>query len=393
MSKEKVKYVFEKSPSQKISVTSTLSIKVVNTLDVFKEFYKIPFKVYSEEENWVPPFWSEFSDFFKTHQLFWSHARCQLYIAYRDDEPVGRIAAIIDDSLSGRKKTTIGFFGFFECINEYSIARELIDTAKNWLKDQGMKEMHGPVDGRVDVGSGFVIKGYHTLPYLIGHYSKPYYIDFMETYEMRKEKDLISYHIDLSKDIPMNVKESAKRCEEQGISFRKFNRFRFHREMKWWIPMLLDVFSHHWGYTSSSEEEVKERFGIKQLRWIVDPNLFLIAEHKNQEIGFRWSLPDYNQIFKEMNGTLGLPGVIKILFTRRKKITRGRFIIMGIKEKYQGMGVGTFLNYHTLVEMKKRGYESAEYGWVDENNIASCKAGEKIGGEIYKIYRVYKTKL
>lgn len=393
MSNKKEKYVFENTPSQKSSVTSTLSIKTVNTMGVFKSFYKMPFTIYSEQEPWVSPFWSEMRDFFKKNQLFWSHTECQLFIAYRNDEPVGRIAAIIDHSLAENEKTTIGFFGFFECIDDFTVAKELMDIAKKWLKKQGMKEMHGPVDGRVDVGSGFVFRGFDSLPYLLGHYSKPYYIDFMEQYSMEKEKDLVSYHIDLTKEIPSKVKESAKRCEQQGISVRKFNRFRYNKEMKWWIPMLLNIFSHHWGYTSSSEEEVKERFGIKQLRWIVNPNLFLIAEHERHPIGFRWSLPDYNQIFKEMNGKLGLIGMIKVLLTRQKKITRGRFIIMGIMKQYQGMGIGTFLNYHTLVEMKRQGYECAEYGWIDENNIASCKAGEKIGGEVYKIYRVYKTKL
>jgi predicted GNAT family acetyltransferase len=63
---------------------------------------------------------------------------------------------------------------------------------------------------------------------------------------------------------------------------------------------------------------------------------------------------------------------------------------MGIKKKYRGQGIGTCMNYHTLLEMKKRGYVSAEYGWIDENNIASCRAGEKIDGKPYKIYRVYK---
>ena len=390
MNREIIEYVFQQAPFQNIPVNSTLSIRVVNTMESFKQFYEMPFKIYSEKENWVAPFWSEVRDFFKTSQLFWSHAECQLFIAVRNNEPVGRIAATIDHSLAGGKKTTIGFFGFFECINDYTVAKGLLDTAKNWLKEKGMAEMHGPIDGRVDVGSGFVIKGFKTLPYLLGHYSKDYYVNFMEQYAMKKERDLVSYHIDLTKEIPLKVKESVKRCEQQGITIRKFNRFRYSRELKWWIAMLMEEFADHYGYTSSSESEVKERFGIKQLRWIVDPHLFLIAEYEHQPIGFRWSLPDYNQVFKDMNGTLGTTGMLKVLLTRRKKITRGRFIIMGIKKKYRGMGIGTCMNYYTLLEMKKRGYKSAEYGWIDEKNIASRKAGEKIGGELYKIYRVYK---
>jgi len=103
-------------------------------------------------------------------------------------------------------------------------------------------------------------------------------------------------------------------------------------------------------------------------------------------------LDDYNQIFKNLNGKLGVIGSLKVLLNRRK-INRGRFIIMGIKKKYRGRGIGTCMNYHTLVEMKKRGYVTAEYGWIVEDNIASCKAGEKIGGKLYKKYRVYEKKI
>lgn len=390
MRREKIRYVFQQAPTQSMKLPSDVTIQVVNAMELFQQFHKMPFLIYNENENWVPPFWTEMRDFFSKNKLFWTHAECILFIAFRNKEPVGRIAAIIDHSLASESKTTIGFFGFFECINDYVVAEGLLDTAKNWLKEKGMKQMHGPVNGRVDVGSGFVIKGFDTLPFLLGYYSKKYYIDFMEKYSMKKEKDLVSYYIDLTNEIPSKVEESVKRCESQGIKIRKFNRFRYRKEMKWWISMLMEEFADHWGYTSASEKEVKERFGIKQLRWIVDPNLFLIAEHENQPIGFRWSLPDYNQLFKDMNGTLGLSGMINVLLNRKKKITRGRFIIMGIKKKYRGMGIGTYMNYHTLLEMKKRGFEGAEYGWIDENNIASCKAGEKIGGELYKIYRVYK---
>jgi hypothetical protein len=215
----------------------------------------------------------------------------------------------------------------------------------------------------------------------------------MNEYGMKKEKDLISYHVDLTKDIPSKVQESVRHCKLQGITIRKFNRLQYNKEMKWWISMLMQEFADHWGYTSISEKEVKERFGLKQLRWIVDPKLFFIAEHQNQPIGFRWSLPDYNLLFKDMNGKMGISGILKTFFNRKKKITRGRFIIMGIKKNYRGMAIGTYMNYHTLLEMKKRGYRSAEYGWIDETNIASRKAGEKMGGTLYKIYRVYKISI
>jgi hypothetical protein len=249
--------------------------------------------------------------------------------------------------------------------------------------------MLGPINGRVDIGCGFVIKGFDSIPYLIGHYSHSYYNDFVEKFNMKKSLDLLSYKIDLRNPIPKDLKEKAKKCEKKGIKIRIFNRLKFKKEMDWWLDMFMKVFEDHWGYTNVPYDEVKNRFGIKELRWIVDPKLFLVAEKNGKPIGFRWTLPDYNVLFKKLNGKLGIKGLIYVLINRRK-IHRGRFIVMGLKKKYRGMNIGTCLNYYNLIEMKKRGYESAEYGWIEEKNIASIKAGEKIGGKLYKIYRVYE---
>jgi len=392
MSENKGKYIFNSTKPETIKVSSDVKISVVTTINDFRVFFKVSWTVYQNNKYWVPAFWGETKDFFKSKELFWKHSKTKLFIAYKNNKPVGRIASFIDEYFFDQDNKKIGFFGFFECIDDYKIASALFNEAEKWLKSKDITQMQGPINGRADVGSGFVIKGFDHLPYLIGHYSQPYYIDFAEKYSLKKSKDLVSYHVNLSKSIPSKIKETAKRCEESGIKIRPFNRFKFKSEMDWWLKMFMEEFSDHWGYTDVSLDEVKTRFGIKQLRWILDTGLFLVAEIDNKPIGFRWTLPDYNQVFKKLDGKLGLIGSIKVLFTRHK-INRGRFIVMGIKKKYRGKGIGTCMNYHNLVEMKKRGYVSAEYGWIDENNIASRKAGENIGGTHYKTYRVYEKDL
>ena len=392
MATNKGKYVFNSEKSESIQISDDVKISTVTTIDNFKIFFDVAKKIYEKNEYWISPFWSEIKGFFKSKELYWTHSETKLFVAYKKDKAVGRIATFIDDSYVAAEKKKVGFFGFFECINDYKIASALFGVAEKWLKSKAMQYMHGPINGRADVGSGFVIEGFNHLPYLLGHYSHPYYVDFVEKYGLRKSKDLVSYEIDLTKPIPPKVKETAERCEAGGIKIRPFNRFKFKSEMDWWLKMFMEEFSDHWGYTDIGLNEVKSRFGIKQLRWILDPGLFLVAEDNGKPIGFRWSFPGYNQIFKDLNGKLGVIGSLKVLLNRHK-INRGRFIVMGIKKEYRGRGIGTCMNYHNLVEMKKRGYKTAEYGWIVEDNIASCKAGEKIGGKLYKKYRVYEKKI
>lgn len=389
----KKKYIFEKLNSDSIFISTDKKITTVNNIKLFEDFYKVSWNVYKNNKYWVPPFWNELKNFFSINDLFWSHGNCKLFVAYKNNIPVGRIAGFIDNEYNKINNINAGFFGFFECVNDSEIAIGLLNEVKKWIKSFNMKKLIGPINGRVDIGVGFLIKGYNFVPYLMENYSLNYYNNFVNDFGMKKLKDLVSYDIDLNKKISkIEINKSMEKCNKIGIKIRKYNRYRHKKEMSWWIELLMSEFRDHWGYTSISNEEVKSRFGIKQLRWIVDPPLFLVAEKNNKPIGFRWSLPDYNILFKSFNGKLG-PYNFLYTILNKNKINRGRFIIMGIKKEYRGKGIGTCMNHHTIIEMKKRGYLNAEYGWIDEENIASRRAGEKIGGKLNKIYRVYEKNI
>ena len=389
----KNKYIFENNKSKSIKISSNKKIMVVNNIKLFEDFFKVGLNIYKNNKYWVQPFWKEMKTFFYKKDLFWTHGDCKLFIAYKNNIPVGRIAAIVDYSFIRTSNKNAGFFGFFECINDSEIALKLLSEAQKWIVGKKLNLLIGPINGRVDVGVGFLVKGFRSIPYLLGNYSQEYYNNFVEEFGMKKLKDLVSYNIELNNKISeKDIMNCTQKCEKMGIKIRKFNRFKYKKEMEWWIDLFMNEFHDHWGYTSIPYEEVKSRFGIKQLRWIVDPKLFLVAEKDNKPIGFRWSLPDYNLFFKKFGGKLGALELLYLMFNK-SKINRGRFIIMGIKKEFRGKGIGTCLNYHSVSEMNKRGYLNSEYGWIDEDNIASRKAGEKIGGQLSKIYRVYEKNI
>ena len=386
------KYIFESATPETIPVSSDSVIKRVTTVNCFKDFHRVPWLVYKNDKYWVPPLWEEMKDFFKRRNLFWGHADTQLFVAYKNKTPVGRVAAIIDYKYVESVKDNVGFFGFFECINDSNIATALLEAAETWLSSKQISTMLGPVNGRVDMGCGLLYQGFNETPYIYDTYSPKYYIDFVENHGMKKNRDLVSYFFNPEQPIPEKVKETAERCIDNGVKIRCFNRLRANKELKWWIKLMMETFSSHWGYVEVSEKEVRTRFGVKQIRWIVDPCLFLVAEKDDQPVAFKWSLPDYNQIFKTLNGRLGVTGALKFLI-KKHTINRVKFNFVGVKKEYRGQGIGTCMNYYTLIELKKRGCKSVEIGWIDENNIPERKATEKIGAKLYKIYRVYEKKL
>lgn len=386
------KYIFETDKNEIKKVSQKLTIKTVNNVKKFEKYYNFSFKLYKDNPNWIPPFWIEYKDFFKKNNPFWRHAKAKLFIAYKNDEIVGHIAAIVDDLYCDISKEKIGFFGFFECIKDYKCAEALFQTVQNWLVSKGMTKMQGPIDGRVDVGCGFQYSGFNTPQSLLSSYSPEYYISFAEKFDMKKARDFLTYYIDLKKPIPSKLQEKARQCAVSGVTIRPFNRLRTQKELKWWVKFFLESFVNHWGYIPVSPDEVLSRFGIKQMRWFVDSRLFLIAEYNNSPVAYIWATPDYNQIFRKMNGRFGPVQMLQFFFKKRQ-INKGKLHFIGIKKELRNQNIGSFLNYEALVEMKNRGYLDAEVGLMDEENAIAHSTISITGAKPYKKFRVFEKEL
>ncbi len=383
------KYVFESSKDYYRQFSNNICIEAVTTIKDFKTFYQFPFNLYKDDKFWVSPFWSEIKDFFKRKNPFWAHAECILFIAKKKDKVVGRIAGIIDYKYCETIDKKIGYFGFFECINDFNCAKALLICTQDWLAKKKMTIIRGPINGRVDIGLGFLYSGFDSLPSLLSSYNPAYFISFVEKFAMKKARDFFTYYIDLTKPLPNNLNEKAQESINFGIKIRRFNRLRTKKEIKWWVKLFLESFTDHWGYVPVSTEEVESRFGIKQIRWFVDTKLFLIAEYNDSPVAFIWSTPDYNQILKNLNGRLGLSQLLQILLMK-KQINKGKLQFIAIKKEFRNKNIGSYLNYEILKEMKHRGYIGAEVGFIDERNAIAHSTIAKTGAKRYKIFRVFE---
>jgi hypothetical protein len=357
-----------------------------------KEFYEVPFRIYDETPQWTAPFYSEFKEFFSQKNLLWRHAEACLFLARRDGVVVGRIAAFVDHLYCQAVGSKVGLFGFFECIEDYDCANRLFDAAEAWLVSKGMTVMRGPVDGRVDVGCGFLISGFDSPQTILATYSPPYYARFAEQHGMTKVKDLLTFRLDLTKPLTERLEEKAKGCLASGITIRPFNRFRTGKELQWWIDLFLETFHDHWGFVPVGKDEVRERFGVKQLRWIVDTRLFVIAESKGMPVAYLWATPEYNQVFRLMRGHLGVREMLMFL-AKRKEYKSGKLHFIGIRDDFKDKAIASCLNHAVFVEMQRRGYGSAEIGWIDEENTAARNTMAVTGSSIVKVHRVFETPL
>ena len=178
--------------------------------------------------------------------------------------------------------------------------------------------MRGPINGRVDIGFGFLYEGFDSPPAYMSPYSPSYYINFARRYGMSKNRDFLGYTLDLKNDIPAEVRRAAKIGRRKGVEIRGFSRIRAGRDIDIWISLLLKTFSEHYGFVPVSADEIKARFGIKHARWLADNKMFLFALVENKPVGFIWSTPDYNQFFKNNNGKIRAGDILRYPWLKRK---------------------------------------------------------------------------
>ncbi|MGC8797111.1 MAG: hypothetical protein ACP5JB_00345 [candidate division WOR-3 bacterium] len=369
-----------------------IKIDTVQTKKDLKEFILLPWKIYQSNPYWVPPLRSEVKETLTTEKNpFWQHARRELFLVHQDGKPVGRIAAIIDDNHNHFHEEKTGFFGFFECVENYPVAELLWDTAKNWVKNQGMDRLRGPVNPSMNDECAFLLEGFDRPPAIMMPYTQKYYLNFAERYGFRKAKDLYALLKLAADGIPERIERMVNAIKQRtGVSVRPFDLKRFDRDIQFLKDIYNSAWEKNWGFVPMTDQEMD--LTARKLKQLADPDLVLFAEIDNQPVGVTVTVPDLNQVLKRLNGRLGPIEIIKYLYYR-KKIDGTRALIGGVKKEFRNTGIIAVLYYETERNAARKGYRWCELGWNLEDNDLINQFDIAIGGKIYKRYRIYELDL
>lgn len=368
----------------------SIQISKVNSKKDLMDFIKFQWKIYENDSYWVPPLIMDRKKLLDTKRNpFYKHAEIQLFLAKKNGEIVGRIAAIKNDLHNHFHKDKVGFFGFFECINDQETANLLFDSAKNWLKEKGLNAMRGPANPSSNDEYGLLIDGFDDSPRILMTYNPKYYIDLCENYGLKKAKDLNAWKLEADKVL---ASEKLKRVAEiaqkrSGMQIKQIDMKKFNSELekvkyvynKAWVP--------NWGFVPMTDDEIDA--AAKDLKTIVEPSLVLFGEIDGKTVGFALVLLDYNTIFKEMNGHLFPFGILK-MFTHKKKIKWSRIIILGVIPEYQKRGLDSVFYYEIVKRAVALNIFLGEASWVLEDNEMMNRGLEVLNASIYKTYRIYE---
>ncbi len=370
-----------------------MKIEQISNKKELDEFIRFPWKVYQGNSNWVPPLVSEMKFVLGDKNPFFKHAEAAYFLARRDREVVGRIAAIVDRNHINIHKEQAGFFGFFECLPDVTVAQALLDAAAAWLRERDIEIMRGPMNPSTNDECGFLLEGFDSPPMIMMTYTPRYYLDYMEQCGLSKSKDLYAY-ISVIKDVKAGEKleklASSLKRRIPGLVVRPAEMKNFARELESVKDIYNSAWSHNWGFVPMTDEEIESM--AKRLKPLIVPELLLMAEVNKSPVGFYMAIPDYNQVLKRLNGKLGPVQMIKFLWYSRT-ISDIRVLTMGVKEEYRKKGIEGLLYLESFKAALRKGYKHAEMSWILEDNILMKKGCEFMGGKLYKKYRIYEKRI
>ena len=377
---------------------SSVTIRPVASKADRKAFVDLAWTVYRDDPAWIPPLKDEVHGLLSPGKNPWfEHARAELFLAERGGRVVGRISGQVDDLVLDQMGAGTGQWGMFEALDGEAAA-ELIKTAENWLREQGMTRALGPISLSIWDEPGLEIEGFDEPPTAMMAHHRPVYQQWIEAAGYEKAKDLITYALDITNwQDPLIDRLIAAGERNPRIRIRTVDKSRFDEEARLILNLLNDAWSNNWGYVPLTESEIA--YAGKKLKPIIFEELVRIAEVDGEPVAFMLTIPDINELTKDLNGDLFPFNWIKLLWRLRKPRTRRlRVPLMGVAKSLHGSRLASQLAF-MMIEFTRRdavskfGATHGEFGWILEDNKGMLSIAQLPGATLNHRYRIYEKTL
>ncbi len=374
------------------------TIQLVDTQDKaqVKQFVEFPFRLYKDCPQWVPPLFTDsYLQLNRKKHPFFEHSDADFYLAFRDRELVGRIAALENKPFNQYHKTRDAEFYFFDTVNDLEAARALFGAVFEWAKKRGLDRVVGPKGMSAFDGYGIQIEGFeHRQMMTMMNYNYDYYPKLVEALGFEKEVDFVSCYLPSDAfQIPERVERIARRAAERGNL--QVKQFKSKRELVSWADRIgkayNQAFIHNWEYYPLTPNEVK--FVVDNIMLVADHRLIKIITHNDEVVGFLFAFADASAALQRARGHLNPLSLVDLLLEmKRTKTVSGNG--MGILPEHQGHGGNALLYYElgkTLLDFKQ--FEDVEMTQVAETTRQMRADLKNLNGVEYKNHRVYKKSI
>jgi hypothetical protein len=383
--------------------SSDIRIVPVTDEEQRKQFARFPWSIYRNDPHWVPPIFSDrLALLTPGKHPFWEHAEQQLSLALRGDEVLGTICAHVNHRHNEIHDDKVGFFGFFEVVDDQAVAEALFDAASAWLREQGMDAIRGPENPSQNEEVGLLVDGFDMPPVIMMTYNPRYYQGLIERAGFEKAQDLWAWDI-LTNVFDVNVQKLprkflrvAEKCRDrEDLVVRPLNMKRFDEDVEIAKVVYNLAWEKNWGFVPFTDHEFDHV--AQELKLILDPDLVYIALVDGEPAGVSLTVPDINQALLKARPQPNLwslyPITVPKLLWHRRKVNALRTLIMGVVPEYRMLGIDALFYAETARAAFRKGYERCEMSWILESNDMVNRIIERLGGQVYKTYRIYEKPL
>ncbi|MBA4142277.1 MAG: N-acetyltransferase [Nitrosospira sp.] len=370
---------------------SRVTVRPVTNRREMGTFIDVPWRIYADDPMWVPPLRLERRLHFSKFNPFFKHGEWQAWVAYRDNHAAGRISAQIDQLHRQRYGSDTGHFGLLECMDDSEVCAALIRAAEGWLSARQTRRVSGPFNLSINQECGILVEGFDTPPMVMMPHSRAWYGRLLEEQGYQPLKDLLAYWVEVDFKVPRLMSALIGKFSRQ-VRLRPLRRGKFNEEMEVLRDIFNDAWSENWGFVPFTKAEFDE-LGTS-LRLLVPDYGIQIAEVDGVPAAFMVALPNLNEIFAKLDGSLFPFGWIKLIRLKsRGGVRTGRVPLMGVRKEFHNTPLGMALAFMVIDAPRElgraMGIQAVELSWILEDNKSMRAILDTLGCRQYKRYRIY----
>lgn len=372
-----------------------IEIREVKSKKDLKTFIYLPEKIHAGHENWVHPVYMDDRKYFDSSKnKAFAYCETLLLLAYRGPEAVGRIMGIINSRFNDYRKVKIARFGYLEAREDAETVHALIGAVEDWARGKGMTRIIGPYGFSDQDPEGFIIEGFENRATIATYYNYEWMPGMVANEGYTKDNDYFVYKIAIPEELPEFYKRIFERIQRRG-SF-VIHEFETRKALRPWIRRIFGLMnecytnSNIYGFAPLEEKEMDDL--AKRYMPLVDPRFIKAVTKDGEIVAFIIGIPDMTEGIQKARGRMLPFGFIKIL--RASKRTKQLDLLLGaVKENCRGMGLDVMMGVKMIQSAQKAGFEYLDTHHEMESNVLVRGEMEKMGGKIYKKFRVYQKSL
>lgn len=370
-------------------------IKVVSTKADLRKFIYLPARIHRDHANWVPPIYLDDWEYFNPKKNR-SFAFCDtvLLLAFQGREAVGRVMGIIHRTYNERHNEPHARFAWLETGNDPEVYGALLGAVENWAREKGMTHLVGPLGFSDKDPQGLLIEGYEQPVVLASNCNFPFLVELTEQYGFRKKVDLVVYQIPVPEVLPPIYQKINQRYLSRETDLQVLE-FTSRRKVKPYIYPVLklvnETFSGIYGFIPYTEKEMDEM--ANRYLYLIDPRYIKIVVNGSHEVvAFIIGMSDISSGIRQAKGRLLPFGFLHLLRAARRS-KQLNLLLGAIRPDYQGRGVDVLMGTRMIESARLTGKTTLDSHLELESNTKVRAEMERMGGRVYKRFRIFEKEL